>query len=198
MLDHRSDKIALRKNAIAHRRALGQDWRRTASEQIHQRLLKRPEIQRARTISVYASFGHEVHTHGLINEFLSQHKQVVLPCVIHRPHFLELRLVDRFPDGCRPKDFGILEPDPLTHPEVLDIEEVDVVLTPGLLFTRQGYRLVYGGGYYDQLLVCRPRLRTIGLAFSSQLVPNLPLDPWDRSLDAICTESEWIDIRKDF
>ena len=84
-----------------------------------------------------------------------------------------------------------------THPEVVDIEQVDVVLTPGLLFTRQGNRLGYGGGYYDQLLVSRPRLRTIGLAFSSQLVPNLPLEPWDRSLDAICTESEWIDIRQD-
>ncbi len=146
-------------------------------------------------ISTYASIHHEVETHSLIREFLAQHKRVALPCVIHKPHSLELRVINSFPAGCSHKDYGILEPDPRVHPEVIDVEQVDILLAPGLLFTRNGYRLGYGGGYYDGLLVSRPRLITIGLAFSTQIVDDFPRDPWDRPLDAVCTDTEWIDAR---
>lgn len=72
--------------------------------------------------------------------------------------------------------FGIREPE-ATAPE-LDPVVLDLVLVPALVLDRDGYRLGYGGGYYDRLLPrLRPECRTIGV--SSLLVERLPRDPWD-------------------
>jgi 5,10-methenyltetrahydrofolate synthetase len=66
----------------------------------------------------------------------------------------------------------------------------DVVLVPCLGFTREGYRLGYGGGYYDRLLSLPAwaSIPTIGLIFEFAFWPELPVDDWDRPLTAVCTE----------
>ena len=66
-----------------------------------------------------------------------------------------------------------------------------VVLTPLLAFDRKGFRLGYGGGYYDRTLAELRRtgeVTAIGLAFSAQEVAALPSEPWDQTLDMILTE----------
>ncbi|MFN4056832.1 MAG: 5-formyltetrahydrofolate cyclo-ligase [Roseinatronobacter sp.] len=63
----------------------------------------------------------------------------------------------------------------------------DIVLVPGLAFDRNGYRLGYGGGFYDRTLAqCRPRL-ALGLAYCAQVVDALPTGPHDIALDALAT-----------
>ncbi len=57
----------------------------------------------------------------------------------------------------------------------------DLILVPGLAFSENGHRLGYGSGYYDRLLVGRS-IETWGIGFVEQLVPSLPLDPWDQGL----------------
>jgi 5-formyltetrahydrofolate cyclo-ligase len=68
---------------------------------------------------------------------------------------------------------------------------VDFMLVPCLAADRRGYRLGYGGGYYDRLLAdCAwQQIPTIGIVFADAYLPTLPNDPWDRSLNFICTES---------
>jgi 5-formyltetrahydrofolate cyclo-ligase len=66
----------------------------------------------------------------------------------------------------------------------------DLILVPGLGFTRDGRRLGRGGGFYDRLLAASSfRAFTMGVGFDVQLVPALPVEPHDRRLDAIATES---------
>ena len=68
---------------------------------------------------------------------------------------------------------------------------------PALLFDRAGYRLGYGGGYYDRLLSrVTEKTATIGLAFGIQAVKVLPRDAWDRPVAAILTEEEFIKINR--
>jgi len=69
----------------------------------------------------------------------------------------------------------------------------DVLIVPLLAWDRRGYRLGYGGGFYDRTLqhlrASRPRL-AIGYAFAAQEVPEVPVDGFDQRLDMIVTEAE--------
>jgi 5-formyltetrahydrofolate cyclo-ligase len=68
----------------------------------------------------------------------------------------------------------------------------DLVLVPLVGFDRAGNRLGQGGGHYDRALAALPTARAVGLAWSIQEVPALPVETWDQPLDAIWTERELI------
>lgn len=78
-------------------------------------------------------------------------------------------------------------------PEAGDVVEPEVLIVPLLAFDRRGYRLGYGGGFYDRTLerlrAMRPVL-AIGFAFSMQEIETVPTEPTDQKLDLIVTERE--------
>jgi 5-formyltetrahydrofolate cyclo-ligase len=70
------------------------------------------------------------------------------------------------------------------------IHEIDVFLVPGLAFDRGGGRLGRGRGYYDRILAeKRPDAQTVGVTTEQRIVPDMPLDPHDRRVDWVATES---------
>jgi len=91
-------------------------------------------------------------------------------------------------DPLRPGHFRVMEP----APEAETVSP-DLLLGPMLAFDREGFRLGYGGGYYDRTIKALEqagrRPRCIGLAFSGQRVEHVPREPHDVPLDAILTES---------
>lgn len=85
--------------------------------------------------------------------------------------------------------YGIREP----HPEAVPLssQEVDLILVPAVACDYRGYRLGYGGGFYDRLL-SSPQWSskpTIGITFEFARLPELPIDPWDQPLWGVCTEA---------
>ena len=81
--------------------------------------------------------------------------------------------------------YGILEPDP--EAEVFPPEEIELILTPGLAFSPQGARLGRGKGYYDRFLP-QTRAKTIGICYGTRLLPEIPMEPLDRAVDAVLTD----------
>jgi len=84
-------------------------------------------------------------------------------------------------------NFGLSEPDPAL-PEVAP----DALLVPLAAFDRSGRRLGYGRGYYDGAIARLSEgrtLLTVGICFAAQEVPEVPVEPHDRSLSAIVTEA---------
>lgn len=80
-------------------------------------------------------------------------------------------------------------------PETGDWLEPEILITPLIAFTREGYRLGYGGGFYDRTLAmlrARRPTRALGFAFAGQEVDRLPLEPTDVRLDGVVTEREFI------
>ncbi len=88
--------------------------------------------------------------------------------------------------------YGILEPLPVAA--ILQPEEVDLIIVPAVACDELGYRLGYGGGYYDRTLSSPlwAAKRTIGVVFDFAFLPQLPVDEWDRKLHGICTEKKLI------
>ena len=94
-------------------------------------------------------------------------------------------------DELTPGPYSIMEPDAATCPAVTMCSP-DLAIIPGVCFDRRGHRLGFGGGYYDRLLATddmRGTL-TIGLGYTFQLVDKLPTQPWDKTVNIICTEEE--------
>ena len=181
-------KKVLRREGLDRRKALPAPWREEASARIARLLLASAEVAAAQTIALYASTRSEVHTHDLIRELIARRKTVCLPITLHRERWLEFRRVDTFPDGCRTHDLGILEPDPMHWPEIVRAEEMDLILVPGVAFDRRGFRIGYGSGYYDHFLSATSDKRRIGLAFGSQVIPEIPTASWDIPMNALATE----------
>ena len=88
-----------------------------------------------------------------------------------------------------PTDWRLAGPECDALPAI-DFARVDLILVPGLAFTKDGARLGRGGGYYDRLLASLPpRTRRIGVCFAAQLVAVLPTEPHDQRVERVVTES---------
>jgi 5-formyltetrahydrofolate cyclo-ligase len=118
----------------------------------------------------------------LLEALMRAGAHVAFPRVTGKDAALDFHLV---PDGeiLRPGAFGIREP--LDHwPRVTP----DILLVPLLAYDDQGYRLGYGGGYYDRTLAMFAGARAIGIAYARQRMDILPRDAHDCRLNAILTE----------
>jgi 5-formyltetrahydrofolate cyclo-ligase len=177
------DKPTLRRQWLAQRRSLTPiEWRQ-GSDQICDRLRQLPEYLQAQTVLAYSSYRQEPD----LSPLWADHSKVWgLPRCVDRD--LVWHCFDRRVDTLQTGAFGILEPS-ATCP-ALSAAEVDLILVPCVGCDRRGYRLGYGGGFYDRLLADPDwtRIPTIGITFSPMLVDQLPVDPWDRPLARVCTE----------
>lgn len=140
-------KKTLRKETIAAMNRLPESVKTQADEQLTQRLLELPAFQDAKTLATYLSFDHEFSTAGLIQAALQLGKRVCVPRT-----YLQGRMefVEYDPDILEKTRFGLLEPN--ERGQVVYKSEIDLIHVPGLVFQSKGYRIGYGGGYYDRYL----------------------------------------------
>lgn len=180
-------KQALRAEMIQRRDSLPQHERYAKSALICDRLLELPAMARAGHIFCYVSCKSEVETHSLIRRMLADNRIVSVPWIGHNQKQLipaRIRSIER---DLAPGRYGILEPrtDRLSP---VPLDEIDIVIVPGLVFSQTGWRIGYGGGYYDRFLRSSGKT-ACGLAFELQIVPDLPHDPGrDARLDSVVTE----------
>ncbi len=148
------------------------------------------EYQTSRIPLIYVSFRSEVDTHQLIRERLNSGLEVAIPKTDVTNRRLETYLLKNWGKGLRPGAYGILEPD-VKVASLIRPSQIDMVVVPGSVFDRQCGRYGYGGGYFDRFLsIEAPQALRIGLAFSLQVLPEIPLKTHDQRMDIIVTENE--------
>ena len=152
-------------------------------------LLANEHVQRAQTVMMYCSLPDEVDTRQALRQLVDAGKQVVLPVVVDDSHMV-LRRYHSDADLCEGA-YHILEP---MGPMFEAVNDIDVVVVPGMAFDVAGHRLGRGKGYYDRLLPQCPQAYKIGVALECQLLEELPVDPFDVPLDAVFTASNEIII----
>jgi 5-formyltetrahydrofolate cyclo-ligase len=184
--DLQAQKRALRAELLAARARLDAGARRAGAEALVDRLDALPAFRAAATVAAYAPLGSELDPGPATRAVLARGGRVVYPRAVPG----ERRLVFC---PCRPEELvrgplGAPEP-PASAPEVA-LPEIACVLLPGLGFSRQGQRLGRGGGAYDATLAAAPQAVRVGVAFTLQLLDQLPCEPHDLTLDALVTERE--------
>lgn len=142
--------------------------------------------KKAETIFCYVSFRSEIDTVAIIRDAIERNKKVCVPKIIPEENVMKPFLI-RDPDKELERGhYGILEPRG-SCPEV-NPEEIELVIVPGLAFTREGYRIGYGGGYYDRFLN-NARCVTCSLLYDFQIYDRLPVKDFDIPVDYLITES---------
>jgi 5-formyltetrahydrofolate cyclo-ligase len=178
-------KSELRKKLLSKRREISQAIWQEKSESICQNLKLFPLFIEAKTICSYFSFRNEP---DLINlTYHNVNKKWAFP----RCEKKELIWHSWTPGyGQKNGSYGAKEPDfnlPIINPQ-----EIDLILVPAVACDYFGYRLGYGGGYYDRMFGQQKwqNIPAIGIIFESFYLSQLPVDSWDRKLDYICTEND--------
>ncbi len=158
------------------------------SSRISQRLFDLQEFEEARTISIYLHIGSEVRTGEILERCIAQAKRVIIPVtnqMNRRLIFSELKSPEK---ELEVGNFGNLEPK-AEFLRPVPLEEAEIALIPGIAWDPRGYRIGYGGGYYDRSInSLHNHLSTIGLGYEFQIVREIPTTRYDRPVDKIVTE----------
>jgi len=186
-----AEKKAIREKYRSLRRSLSRREVLEKSRRIKKLLFELPEFDQAATVAFYVAKrdSHEVETEEMIKESLNTGKRVLVPVVDGAQLlFSELRDYD---SELAPGTFGVPEPKPQLRRPV-PLSESDLIVVPGVAFDCRGYRLGYGGGYYDRLLreisLTKPSLTSAGLGYEFQIVEKLPVTADDVPIDILVTE----------
>ena len=140
-------KSELRKQVLHEMKAIFQEQKQFIDQALTEQLLQHPFYQEAKVIATYLSFPHEFQTQELIEQALKDGKKVLIPKTYPKGR-MDFVVYD--PQQLVKTSFGLLEPQ--GDLEVVDVSQIDLIHVPGLAFTTEGYRIGYGGGYYDRYL----------------------------------------------
>jgi 5-formyltetrahydrofolate cyclo-ligase len=172
------------------RDAMPADERARRSAVITRRLFGLDGFGHARTVMLFSSFGSEVDTAPLIARLDEERRRVALPRT--KDHGM-LSVAYRPGDPVSVAPFGAMEPAGGT---IVAPEEIDAVLVPGLAFDRAGYRVGYGGGFFDRFLAkTRTDALRVGICFALQVVGEVPRGAADLPVDVIVTDEETLRCR---
>ena len=183
------EKKELRKELIRKLQNLDSTYRKEASEAILSKIVKQKDYLLAGTIFIYVGTENEVDTTLIIKDALAKGKKVVVPKTIELG-LMEACEIDSMED-LQPGRHDILEPINTTYK--LDPQRIDIAYIPCVAYTKDGYRLGYGGGFYDRFLL-RGSFKRVLLAFSEMEVEKLPVDLFDEKVHAIFNEKGYSEI----
>jgi 5-formyltetrahydrofolate cyclo-ligase len=168
--------------------ALTTEARTTASAEICRQIAAMPEWASGHIIGVFAAQPSEPELSALLD---TPGKTFCFPRVsgdalqFHQCPSPDLLIASRW---------NLMEPDPAQCPMVA-AEAIDLLLIPGLAFSRTGGRLGRGGGFYDRFLIgTHPHAVKVGVCFQVQLLDNLPLEAHDHEVDFVVTQSQVVSV----
>ncbi len=181
----------------ARRVALSPDVRLSAETAIRDRLFSLPAWKHARVILGYMSIRGEIDLAPVWQRARSEDKTYALPVTTSgcdKGRMVFRAMPEYEPTALSVGRFGIAEPpDHPRYPVLSPASLVDaLILVPGLGFDRDGYRIGYGGGYYDRFLDALTTAgiphSTVGLCFADCLTDTLPHETHDRAVSRIVSE----------
>lgn len=178
------DKKTLRKILEEKRDSFDIYEREKFNKDIEKHLFSSKIYKESKTIFTYVSISSEVNTINICRKILDDGKTLLIPKINMENKTMDSVILNSLDDLIE-MEFNI----PSTDNGIIYNGEIDLVLVPLLGININGYRLGYGGGYYDKFLKNRHAKNTVALSYSFQITNNIPLDKWDVQLNYILNEN---------
>ena len=185
VINDRQAKAELRSAMLAWRSGLSEAERQSASEALLASFHRERPFTVPTIVSGFWPIRDELDIRPLLMELHYEGCQLALPVVVEKRKPLTFRAW-RPGDALEPGVYGTLQPS-----EKREVVDPDVLICPLLACDENGWRLGYGGGFYDRTLAAlrlRKRVFAMGVAFDDQLVPDVPHGPDDARLDWLLTD----------
>ena len=164
------------------------------SKLIRSHLFSLPEYRNSSLIMFYVSIGGEVYTYDMIREALGENKEIAVPLILKSQNIMLPCRISDFTD-LEPGSFGILQ-SVKEKIQNIPLSSIDLIIVPGMAFDRNGNRLGRGKGFYDRFLyLIGSEITKIALAFSFQIVEQVPINKNDIFMDKIVTEEGIIECK---
>lgn len=157
------------------------------SFEIAKKLFETKEWKQAKMIGITVSIFPEVDTFFIIRMAWLEGKFVAVPKCIPEKRLLSFRLLSKFTE--LEKGYANLYEPVESKTLAVEPEQLSLVIVPGLAFSKKGYRLGFGGGYYDRFLE-NFHGDFLSLSFESQIVTEIPTEPHDIRIGKIITEKD--------
>lgn len=181
------DKKQLRNEMLQQLNSMPYQVYRERSLKIARNLLNEQAIKEAKTIAITLSNKPEVDTSFIIEQLWKMNKEVVVPKCEVKQRAMQFYAIETFAQTERAYK-NILEPIPELCEPVAKTQ-IDVVIVPGVVYDNKGYRIGFGGGYYDRYLADFTG-KKIALAFDEQLIETVPRESHDLPVHIIVGEHE--------
>ncbi|MDN6161839.1 MAG: 5-formyltetrahydrofolate cyclo-ligase, partial [Atopostipes sp.] len=178
------NKKELRKEMQEKLATLSKEERENISEDLQDELFSLKLWKDAQVIGIYLSFGTEWDTRRIIEKAWNSGKKVVIPKTIPETKGMEFYQINDYSD-VEKGHMGIEEPK-VEETQYISKENIDLLVVPGLIFSKNGYRIGFGGGYYDRFLTDFTH-STISMVWSEQLAEKLPTNKYDLPVEYILT-----------
>lgn len=185
------DKSSQRKEMIKQLKAMDPEEHREKSDAIIKFLMEDEAFQQAEVVGLTISAFPEVDTLRLIEKCWKAGKKTVVPKCEPLSRAMAFRKIDNF-SQLEAVYMKLLEPI-IEKTEQVEAEQIDLLIVPGIVFSPDGYRIGFGGGYYDRYLT-KYTGPTRSLAFAAQLRESVPVEPHDIPVQRIYTEYGCRDI----
>ena len=188
LLELAERKRQIREQAHANRRS--QENKDELSRQIVARFMQLPEYAAAQTVMFYVDVRAEVRTRHDLQAALQSGKRIVVPyCVDGELELFHLEDISELEIGM----YKILEPKAELRTVIekrVAVDQLDLIMVPGVAFDRRGARTGHGKGYYDKLLEhARSDTPLVALAFECQMFAEIPVEEHDVFMDKVVTEA---------
>lgn len=158
------------------------------SKSIIDKLMNTKIYKESKNIMCFVSFKSEVFTHDFIKESLKLGKNIYVPIIDKKTNTMHASKIEDFSD-LKEGYYGILSPTE-EKINIIDPNALDLIIVPGVAFTKDGYRIGYGGGYYDKFFsLLKKDVEKIAICFNLQFREQLPIEEFDYKIPNIITES---------
>lgn len=176
-------KKLVRKEIMYKRNNMSKDQVEDLSLRIQNNVLNWELFKSASTVMLYSNYKNEVATWGIIKECFKENKRVVLPKTIKEGNDILPCIITDSSELIQGA-YGIYEPD---GRNVIDKNQIEIIIIPGVAFDKNGDRIGHGAGYYDRFLKDFSGIKA-GICYNFQVVENAWPDEYDIKMDYLITE----------